>query len=96
MVVDVTAFCPCPKNLPEVKFKSNEVISLAEEHSREPNIDFVMQFLVITLKQIYSGKKATEQKEIQNILLKRKKKHQGDLMLQLVMKGIRRLIPHLH
>ena len=34
----VVVFCPCPKNLPEVKLKSFELISLAEI-SKQPSID---------------------------------------------------------
>ena len=39
---NVTAFCPCPKNFPVFKLKSRELISLAEEISRQPNIDFIV------------------------------------------------------
>lgn len=35
----MAAFSPCPKNFPEAKFKSNEIISLVEENSRQSNIE---------------------------------------------------------
>lgn len=34
---NVSAFCPCLKNLPEAKLKSSGLASLAEEISRQPN-----------------------------------------------------------
>lgn len=39
---NVAAFCLCPKNLPEATLKSFELISLAEEISRQPSINHVM------------------------------------------------------
>lgn len=54
---DVAAFCPCLiKNLPEAKFKSNDLISLVEDISRQPNIDSVTQVQVIILEQIFNEK----------------------------------------
>ena len=31
LAMNVAAFCPCPKNLPEAKLKSSRLISLAKE-----------------------------------------------------------------
>lgn len=50
---NVTAFCPCPKNSPVSKLNSRELIYLAEEVSRQPNTDFIVWLLVITLMQVY-------------------------------------------
>lgn len=36
---NIAAFYPCPKTLPEAKLKSNKLISLIVEISRQPNID---------------------------------------------------------
>lgn len=44
-----------PKNLPKAKWKSKGLTSLAEEVSRQPDIDSVM-WLEITLRQICSEK----------------------------------------
>lgn len=35
----VATFYLCPKNLPEAKWKSNKLISLVEEISRQPDVD---------------------------------------------------------
>ena len=39
LVKNVTTFCSCLKNLPEAKLKTFGLIALAEEISRQPNID---------------------------------------------------------
>ena len=39
LVKKVTAFCPCPKSLPEAKVKSFGLIPLTEEISKQPSID---------------------------------------------------------
>lgn len=41
LVKNVAAFSCYPKNLPETKLKISEQISLAQESSRQPNIDSV-------------------------------------------------------
>ena len=38
----LSAFCPCPKSLPEAKVKSFGLIPLAEEISKQPSIDSVV------------------------------------------------------
>ena len=60
---NVTAFCPCLKSLPEAKVKSFGLISLAEEISKQPSIDFVMGLLVLTLMKIHNKKEQTEQEK---------------------------------
>lgn len=42
LVKNMADLCSCPKNLPEVKLKSIRFIFLAEEISREPDIDSVI------------------------------------------------------
>lgn len=42
--MEVDALCPRPKNLPETKLKSFELMTLAEKISREPNIYYVIRF----------------------------------------------------
>lgn len=69
----MAAFCPCPKNLPGVKLKSLGLTWSAEEISRQPNIDSVLQLLVIILMQIYCKKKQAEHKEIKTIQFEEKK-----------------------
>lgn len=39
---NMTAFCPCPKNLPEAKLKSFVLMALAENISRQPHTDCAM------------------------------------------------------
>lgn len=36
---NLVAFCTCPKNLPECRLKSNELISLVEGMSRQHNVE---------------------------------------------------------
>ena len=47
---------PHLKNLPEVKLKRSGLISLAEDVSRQPDVDCAMRLLVITLMQLYNEK----------------------------------------
>jgi hypothetical protein len=68
--------CPCPKNLPGVKLKSKELISLAEI-SRQPNIYSVIWLLVITCMQIYNVNKQMGQKETPNEQFEEKKGTRG-------------------
>lgn len=58
----------CPKNSPEANQKSNRLISLAEKISKQPNSDFVIWLLIITLIQVYNEKEYMEQKVTENIL----------------------------
>lgn len=48
---NIASFYPCPKNLPEAKLKSNGLIYLVVEISREPNIESVMWLSVITFNK---------------------------------------------
>lgn len=47
--MNVTAFCPSPKNLPEAKMKSFELFPLIKETARQPDIDSAMWLFVTTL-----------------------------------------------
>ena len=40
---NISAFCPCSKNLPEAKLKSFGLMVLAEEISRQSRTDYVMR-----------------------------------------------------
>lgn len=90
---NVAVFCFCFKNLSKAKLKSTGLISLAEEISREPNIDSVMGVLVITLMKIYNGEEQVGQTEIEHVKSE-EKIAPGNLMFEprLVLKEIRRLI----
>lgn len=50
---------PCHENLYEAKLKSNGLITLVEEISRQHNGESVEGLLLVTFMQIYNGKKAT-------------------------------------
>ena len=67
----MVAFCPFLKNLPEVKFKTSKLTSLAEEISSQPNTKSVVQLLgiihFILFLQVYNEEKQIGQKEIQNV-----------------------------
>lgn len=52
----VAVFCPCPENLPETQLESNALISLVGEVLGQPNINYTVRLLGITLIQVYSGK----------------------------------------
>ena len=53
---NVSAFCPCPKNLLETKLNCLLQISLAEEISTQTNMNSVMWCLVVTLIWVYNEK----------------------------------------
>ena len=53
LVTNMTAFCLCPKSLPEAMVKSFGLISLAEESSKQPSTDLVVWLLVVTLMEIF-------------------------------------------
>ena len=73
LVKNVAALSPClKKNLPEAKLKSFGLIQLAEEISKQYNIDFVMWLLVLTLTQIHKEKEQAELGEIQKAQFKEK------------------------
>jgi hypothetical protein len=57
--IDVS--CPSPKNFPEAKLKTNELISLTEEISRQSDIDSVVWLLNIPI--ILTIKKSKQNKE---------------------------------
>ena len=61
------------KNLPEAKLESYELTILAEEVSRQPNIDYGDWLLVATLVQIYNEKEETEQVKILNVQVEEKR-----------------------
>lgn len=69
----VAIFCFCSKNLPEAKLESYELTILAEEVSRQPNIDYIDWLLVATLVQIYNEKEEREQVKIQNVQVEEKR-----------------------
>jgi hypothetical protein len=46
---NISAFCPCSKNMPEAKLKSFRLMALAEEISRQPKIESIPRLLVATL-----------------------------------------------
>jgi hypothetical protein len=48
---NTVVFCACPKILPEAKWKNIKFISLAEEISRQTNIDSVAWLLVTHLSR---------------------------------------------
>lgn len=62
----MVAFCPFPKNLPVVKFKSNRLISLVEEISSQSNTNSIVWLLGIFL-QVYNEEEQVGQIEIQNV-----------------------------
>lgn len=49
MMFCLPMFCSDPKNLTEAKLKSNELISLVKEISRQHNIESVAWLLIMTL-----------------------------------------------
>lgn len=46
----MAAICPCPKNLPNTELKCDRLISLAEELSKQHNIESVERLLLKTLR----------------------------------------------
>ena len=72
LVKKLAAFCPC-LSLPETKVKSFRLIMLAEGISKQPCIDSIMGFLVVTLMKIYNEKEQTEQSKLQNVKFEEKR-----------------------
>lgn len=93
----VAVFWPCPKNLPEAKLKTNGQISLANEISRQHNIDSVGWILLVTLMQLYNEKEQAKQgKKLKRMYtLRRKRASESIMELSPVLKGIKRLNKHL-
>lgn len=57
------------KILPKAKLKHYGLIVLAEEISKQHNIDYVVWLLVATFLQTYNEKEQTKQRNIQNAQL---------------------------
>lgn len=76
----MTAFCLCPKNLPEAEQKHLEPISLAKEISRQPNTLCPM----VTSDHSYAGLRASKAKRNTNCTVGREP--QGTLESRLVLK----------
>jgi hypothetical protein len=55
LVRNVTAFCPCPKSLPEAKVKIFKLITLAKELSK-PSLDSVLWFTLTRIVLIKQSK----------------------------------------
>lgn len=47
LVKNVADFCTYPKNQPKTKVKKFQLIALAEEISKQPNIDTALLFILI-------------------------------------------------
>lgn len=60
------AFCLCPKTVCEAKWKNIGSVMSAESISRQPSADYV-EWLLLTLVQIYNEKVQAGQREIQNV-----------------------------
>lgn len=58
-----TSFCLCPKNLLEAESKSNELIYLSVEVSKEPALDSIMRLLVSMPRQVYYEKEQMTQRK---------------------------------
>ena len=56
-----TAFIPCPKSLTEAKVKSFRLILVTKEISKQPSIDPVVWFLVVTLMRINNENQQAKQ-----------------------------------
>lgn len=69
---NVTVFCTCLKNLPMAKEKSFRLIPLAQEISKEPNIDSALWLLVVILMEIHNEKEKDEQEKLYNVKFKDK------------------------
>lgn len=61
---NMAAFCPGQKLLTEAKLKNFELISLAEEISREPNVDSVVQLLAVTHMLLCNGREQAGQNKM--------------------------------
>lgn len=77
MANNAAAFFPS-KNLPEAKPKSFGLM-LAEEISKQPSMDRVTWFLVVTLVQLHSEKQAGQKKHGMHSL--RRKREPGKVRL---------------
>jgi hypothetical protein len=53
-VMNAPTFCLCPEGLSEARLKSNGLINLAEEISRQPSIQTVVWLLLAAFSQVYS------------------------------------------
>jgi hypothetical protein len=51
---NLSTFCSCPKTLSEAEFKSNGLINLVEEISREYSIQTMAWLLLMAFSQVYS------------------------------------------
>lgn len=67
----MATFYPCPQNFPEIKFKSNRLISLVEDIAGQSNIDSFM-LLVITLMQVYNENEQVGKNKYKMYILKKK------------------------
>lgn len=94
---NMAALCPFPKNIPKAKLKSFRLIVLAEEISRQHNIDSVGWILLVTLMQLYNEKEQAKQgKKLKRMYtLRRKRASESIMELSPVLKGIKRLNKHL-
>lgn len=72
--------------------KSNELMSIAKENLRQPNIDSVAWLLVITDGGVYNEKAGREKRNTKHTI-KRVKRTPGDLLLEsrFILKEIMRL-----
>lgn len=59
---NVAAFCPSPKYMTDAKLKSCGLSVLAEEITRQPNIDCLVWLLMTTLIEIYNEKELSKEK----------------------------------
>lgn len=59
----MVAFCPRPKKLPGAELKSNGLIALAEDISRESSIESVVWLLMLNIMPIYSENGNTGEKK---------------------------------
>ena len=56
LVKKVAAFCPCLMSLSKAKGKSFRLISLPDEISKQPSLDYVFWIFVVTLMKNYNEK----------------------------------------
>lgn len=74
---------PCHEILYEAKLKSNELITLVEEISRQHNGESVEGLLLVIFMHIYNEKKQqVGQKEIKKMCSLERKRTRGGLRLQ--------------
>lgn len=72
---NIAYFCPWTKNFPEAKLKSNGLIPLVEEVSKQPDTDSVVWLLVMPLMQIYNEKEQAQHKRKEKCTVWKKKKY---------------------